>query len=77
MWGTLQGLIALFAPFSLTLAHEPTPLQAALEKAVAPAGALAYLVFVLLYTPCVATLAALRHVVGGLVAALSVGYQLL
>ncbi|SDE52389.1 ferrous iron transport protein B [Thermus arciformis] len=77
VWGTLQGLAALFAPFSLPLAHEPTPLQAALTKAVTPAGALAYLVFVLLYTPCVATLAALRQVVGGRVAALSVGYQLL
>jgi ferrous iron transport protein B len=44
---------------------------------VGPHGALAYLVFVLLYTPCVATLAALRQVVGPRWAALAVAYQLL
>ncbi len=73
--GTLHGLGSLFS-LHLSLAPEPTPLQAALKEAVSPSGALAYLVFVLLYTPCVATLAALRQVVGGKGALLAVGYQL-
>lgn len=73
---TLGSLLALFAPIGLVPQPEPTPLQAVLREAVAPAGALAYLVFVLLYTPCVATLAALRQVVGVRLAALSVAYQL-
>jgi ferrous iron transport protein B len=75
--GTLQGLFALLAPPSLLPPFEPSPLQAALKGAVGPQGALAYLVFVLLYTPCVATLAALRQVVGPRWAALAVAYQLL
>ncbi|WP_114313692.1 ferrous iron transport protein B [Thermus caldifontis] len=74
--GTFQSLGALFLPLNLDLAPEPTPLQAALKEAVSPSGALAYLVFVLLYTPCVATLAALRQVVGGKVALAAVVYQL-
>ncbi len=73
--GTLQGLGSLFLPFSLNLAPEPTPLQVALKEAVSPSGALAYLVFVLLYTPCVATVAALRQVIGGRVALAAVVYQ--
>ncbi|MEZ0348316.1 MAG: ferrous iron transport protein B [Thermus sp.] len=77
LWGTLEGLLSLFAPASFSLAPEPTPLQAALKGAVAPMGALAYLVFVLLYTPCVATLAALRQVVGARWASFAVAYQLL
>ncbi|MFN3369137.1 MAG: ferrous iron transport protein B, partial [Thermus sp.] len=74
--GTLQGLGTLFLPLAPSLAPEPTPFQAALKEVVSPSGALAYLVFVLLYTPCVATLAALRQVVGGRVAAMAVAYQL-
>lgn len=73
---TLQGLQGLLAPSGLTLNPEPTPLQGALRAAVSPAGALAYLVFILLYTPCVATVSALRQVVGSRWAAFSVGYQL-
>jgi len=74
--GTLQGLLALLAPPSLLPPLEPTPLQAVLKGAVSPQGALAYLVFVLLYTPCVATLTALRQVIGKRWAGLSVVYQL-
>ena len=42
-----------------------TPLQSALLKAVTPAGALAYMVFILLYFPCVATLVAISQESGG------------
>ncbi|WP_234555121.1 ferrous iron transport protein B [Thermus caliditerrae] len=73
--GTLQGLTSLLT-VNLSLTPEPTPLQAALKEAASPSGALAYLVFVLLYTPCVSTLAALRQVVGLRWSALAVGYQL-
>ncbi|WP_337844679.1 ferrous iron transport protein B [Thermus sp.] len=77
LWGTLKGLGGLLAPPSLALETPPTPLQAALPKVVGPQGAMAYLVFVLLYTPCVATLTALRQVVGPRWAAFAVAYQLL
>lgn len=74
--GTLQGLMSLLSPLRMDLMPEPTPLQGILREVVTPSGALAYMVFVLLYTPCVATLAALRQVVGGRVALAAVGYQL-
>lgn len=54
----------------------PGGLAAALAEAVSPRGALAYLVFILLYTPCVATLAALRQVIGRRWTAFSVVYGL-
>ena len=38
-----------------------TRLQKALEKDVSPAAALAYMVFVLLYFPCIATFAAIKQ----------------
>jgi ferrous iron transport protein B len=40
------------------------PLSAALTNAVTPAGALAYMVFILLYFPCVATFIAIRNETG-------------
>ncbi|MBZ9713993.1 ferrous iron transport protein B [Deinococcus multiflagellatus] len=54
-----------------------TPLAAALAHAFTPAGALAYLVFVLLYTPCIATVGALAQEHGRRVAWGTVAYQLL
>ena len=39
-------------------------LQKALQKHTTPAGALAYLVFILLYLPCIATFFAIRHEAG-------------
>ncbi|MDE7128111.1 MAG: hypothetical protein K2O58_09535, partial [Bacteroidales bacterium] len=42
-----------------------TSLQRALVKSVTPAGALAYMVFILLYFPCIATFAAIRNEAGG------------
>ena len=43
-----------------------TNLQKALLRAVTPAGALAYMVFILLYFPCIATFVAISQEAGGL-----------
>ena len=51
-----------------TSAEEPsgdTRLQKALVKSVTPAGALAYMVFILLYFPCIATFVAIKNENGG------------
>ena len=42
-----------------------TRLQKALLKSVSPAGALAYMVFILLYFPCIATFIAIKNESGG------------
>ena len=42
-----------------------TRLQRALVKSVTPAGALAYMVFILLYFPCIATFVAIKNETGG------------
>ena len=42
-----------------------TRLQKALVKSVTPAGALAYMVFILLYFPCIATFVAIKNESGG------------
>ena len=44
---------------------DQTRLQKALIRSVTPAGALAYMVFILLYFPCVATFIAIRNESGG------------
>jgi len=75
---TLGALLALFGLPRLGLeasVHAPA-LRAPLSQALTPKGALAYLVFVLLYTPCVATLSALRQELGRRWAAFSLAYQL-
>ena len=46
-------------------AGDETRLQRALVKAVTPAGALAYMVFILLYFPCIATFIAIKSETGG------------
>ena len=51
-----------------TSAEEPsgdTRLQKALVRSVTPAGALAYMVFILLYFPCIATFVAIKNESGG------------
>ena len=74
---TLAALLALFgAPQLFTPSTAPSALQAALGRVLSPAAAFGYLVFVLLYTPCVATLAAIRQEFGSRWAAISVAYQL-
>jgi len=44
---------------------DETRLQKALQRSVTPAGALAYMVFILLYFPCIATFVAIRKESGG------------
>jgi ferrous iron transport protein B len=55
--------------------EEDTVLSAALRQNISPLAALAFLVFVLLYVPCVATLSAIRHEFGGRWAIVSAVYQ--
>lgn len=77
---TGAGLVALVSGLNLDISpnEESTPeLMADLATRTTAAGALAYLVFVLLYTPCVATVAALRDLVGYRWAGILVVYQLL
>ena len=54
---------------------EDTELSAALQGAFTPLASLGFLLFVLIYTPCVATLAAIRDEFGWRWAALSGAYQ--
>jgi len=75
--GTFAAVLALFGLPTLGVAGGgPAALQAALKGVVSAKAALAYLVFVLLYTPCVATLFALRQELGRRWTAFAVGYQL-
>lgn len=75
---TGSGAIALFSGVKIDLSpdEESTPeLMKQLASLTTAAGALAYLVFVLLYTPCIATVAALRDLVGRRWALILVVYQ--
>ncbi|WP_019585420.1 ferrous iron transport protein B [Deinococcus apachensis] len=72
----LPTVLALPSLGADTSADAQTPLAAALARAFSPAGALAYLVFVLLYTPCIATVGALAQEHGRRVAWTTVAYQL-
>lgn len=75
--GTFLALPSLFGLSSPPSESAPLlGLTAALQATLTSQGALAYLVFVLLYTPCVATLAAIRKALGPAYAAYSVVYQL-
>jgi ferrous iron transport protein B len=55
---------------------EDTALSAALRTSFTPLAAVAFVVFVLLYVPCVAMLAAIRHEYGSRWAIFTVVYQL-
>jgi len=68
-------LVGLPSPH-LPPVEAPSGLPAALAGTVTPAGALAYLVLVQLYTPCVATVAAIRQEFGRRWAAFSLIYML-
>jgi ferrous iron transport protein B len=52
-------------PGAASDASGDTRLQRALVRSVTPAGALAYMVFILLYFPCIATFVAIRRESGG------------
>jgi ferrous iron transport protein B len=76
---TFEGFIALFSGLNIDISptEESTPeLMKEIAGRATAAGALGYLVFVLLYTPCVATIAALRDLVGERWALILVFYQL-
>ena len=62
---TLGVMYADDEPVALETNADETRLQRALIKSVTPAGALAYMVFILLYFPCIATFIAIRHETGG------------
>lgn len=76
---TGSGVLAMFSGIQLDIGpnEEATPeLMLQLSTLSTTAGALGYLVFVLLYTPCVATVAAIKELVGGRWATIMVVYQL-
>jgi ferrous iron transport protein B len=75
-----QQTAEMFTPGINLFPAEETELEGGalldtLTRAFSPPAALAFIVFVLLYVPCGATLAALRHEFGGRYAALSAVYQ--
>ncbi len=76
---TLGAVPALFGLPQLAPppADAPTALQAALGAALGPAAALAYMIYVLLYTPCVATVAAIKNEFGRTWALVAVVYELI
>lgn len=73
---SLPGIVSLPSFGADTSTELKSPLAAALGQAFTPAGGLAYLVFILLYTPCVATIGALQAEHGRRVAWLTVAYEL-
>lgn len=75
---TLQAFPALVGlpQFTPPAPDAPDGLTAAIAQSTTPGGALAYMVFILLYTPCVATLAALKMEFGKGWAWFSAIYQL-
>ncbi|WP_457630280.1 ferrous iron transport protein B [Oceanithermus sp.] len=76
--GTLSAVPALLGLPQLAppSAAAPTALQQALRTALTPAAALAYMAYTLLYTPCVATLTAIRQEFGRRWALIAVVYEL-
>lgn len=74
---TLKGIPALLYLPGVELTASGGKLGEVLRQAITPRSALAYMVFVLLYTPCVATVSAIRQEFGGRWATLSIAYQLM
>lgn len=74
--GAIPTIIALPHLGTDTTADQKSPLAAALAKAFTPASGLAYLVFVLLYTPCIVTVGAIAQEHGRRIAWITVAYQL-
>ncbi|MFN8609952.1 MAG: ferrous iron transport protein B [Vulcanimicrobiota bacterium] len=73
---TLQAVPQMLGAPELPGDESPSGLSAAIARACDSAGALAYMVFLLLYTPCVATVAALRSEFGNRWALFSVVWQM-
>lgn len=74
--GAIPTILALPSLNADTSADQKSPLAAALARAFTPASGLAYLVFVLLYTPCIVTVGAIAQEHGRKVAWVTVAYQL-
>lgn len=55
------GVMYAGKDFESDVQENENHLQSALRQSLSPAAALAYLVFVLLYFPCIATIVAIRH----------------
>jgi len=72
----VQGTVTSLWGFALAADAPDGTLGARLSGAVSTGGAIALMVFTLLYVPCVATLAAIRKAFGAHYALFSVGYQL-
>ncbi|GHF67814.1 ferrous iron transport protein B [Deinococcus ficus] len=72
----LPTVVALPSLGADTSADVKSPLASALAQAFTPASGLAYLVFVLLYTPCIVTVGAIAQEHGRKVAWITVAYQL-
>ncbi len=73
---TLKGIPALFYLPGVELSASGGKLGEVMREVLTPRSALAYMVFVLLYTPCVATVSAIKQEFGGKWATVSVAYQL-
>lgn len=61
----VSTLGVMYADDQPVVAGGETRLQKALVRSVSPAAALAYMVFILLYFPCIATFAAIKNESGG------------
>jgi len=55
------GVMYAGEKFEGNVSENENHLQSALHQSLSPAAALAYLVFILLYFPCIATIVAIRH----------------
>lgn len=77
-WSTLTAIPQVFGlpTGELPADESPTGLAGAIAGCCSSASALAYLVFLLLYSPCVATVAALRNEFGNRWAAFSLFWQM-
>ncbi len=74
--GSVEAPALIFGIPGFRIPPVELTLGAHLSKVLTPAGALAYMVFVLLYTPCLATVAAIKQEFGGRWALLSIVYQM-
>ena len=77
-WNTVKAIISILPGVNLQTqgkGADNSALQDALRDSFTPLQAVAFSVFVLLYTPCMASVGALRHELGGRWAWFSVLYM--